>query len=164
LTRIFVQFFWKSRKGVASLEEARGWIVRPPNRRKYMTSLNNVQILGKITQEPNIRKLKTGSLVAEVGLGVSESYRKENGEWESRMHFVDVVLWNQQAEYARDNLKKGDGLLVLGALQYDSWEDKEGHKRSALKIKATRVQPVPLPEPRSARKEEAPAARERRVA
>lgn len=114
-----------------------------------MMTMNNVQILGKVTIEPRVKKVKTGSLVAELGMGVLESYRKENGDWENRMHFVEVVLWNQQAEYARDHLKKGDGLMVFGSLQYESWEDKEGKKHSALRVKATRVQPVPLPAARN---------------
>jgi single-strand DNA-binding protein len=85
--------------------------------------------------------------VAEIGLGIPENYKKQNGEWANRMHFVDVVLWDQQAEFAEQRLHKGDGLLVQGSLQYESWEGKDGGKRSKVKVRAQRVQPVQLPEP-----------------
>lgn len=110
-----------------------------------MISMNNVQILGKVTLDPRIRTLKNGNKVAELGLGVPESRKKENGEWESKMHFVDVVLWNDQAEIAEKRFHKGDGALVQGMLQFDQWETKEGEKRNKLKVKGLRLQKVPLP-------------------
>lgn len=109
-----------------------------------MINLNSVQILGKVTLEPRVRSLKGGGKVAEVGVGIPESFRKDNGEWETRMQFVDVVLWENQATYAEKNLKKGDGVLVQGSLQYESWE-KDGQKRNRLRVKAQRVQQVILP-------------------
>lgn len=122
-----------------------------------MISMNTVQLLGKITLAPRVRELKNGTKVAEIGVGIPENFKKQNGEWANRMHFVEVVVWDRQAEYAEQHLHKGDGLLVQGALQYDSWEDKDGGKRSKVKVKARRLQSVPLPEPASKRREEAAA-------
>ena len=111
-----------------------------------MITMNNVQLLGRVTLEPRVRTLKSGSTVAEVGLGIPENHQKENGEWEGQMHFVDVVLWNDQAEYARKHLKKGVSALIQGMLQYNQWEAKDGGKRSKLKVRAHRVQLVPAAE------------------
>jgi single-strand DNA-binding protein len=118
-----------------------------------MISMNNVQLLGKITLPPKVRTLKSGTKLAEIGMGIPESYKKQDGNWETRMHFVDVVVWDQQAEMAEERLKKGDGLLVQGMLQYDQWEGKDGSKRSKVRVKAQRIQKVQLPD--RARKEEA---------
>lgn len=112
-----------------------------------MISMNNVQLIGKVTIAPRIRKLKNGSEVAELGMGVPESYKNEKGEWNSRMHFVDVVLWDEQARFANEKLQKGDGVLIQGSLQFDQWEAKDGGKRSKLRVKSYRVQTVMLPEP-----------------
>jgi len=109
-----------------------------------MINMNHVQILGKITLEPKARILKSGGELVELGLGISEGYKNAKGEWENKTHFVDVVLWDQQAEYAKSHLKKGDSVLILGSLQYDSWE-KDGRRQSKLKIKGQRVQQVPVP-------------------
>ncbi|MCC5848873.1 MAG: single-stranded DNA-binding protein [Verrucomicrobia bacterium] len=107
--------------------------------------MNNVQLLGKITLEPKIKEVKKGTKLAEIGIGISESYRKESGEWENRMHFVDVVVWGKQAELVEKSFKKGDGILVEGSLQFDSWE-KDGQRRSRLRVKGQRIQPVQLPQ------------------
>lgn len=114
-----------------------------------MISMNNVQILGKVTIAPRIRSLKkSGTKVGEMSVGVPENFRKENGEWANRMHFVEVVMWEDLAEYAETKLDKGDGVLVQGALQFEQWEAKDGGKRSKLRVKALRVQYIPQPVPR----------------
>jgi single-stranded DNA-binding protein len=79
-------------------------------------------------------------------MGIPENRKKENGEWEGQMHFVDVVLWNEQATYAKERLSKGDTALIQGALQYDQWEAKDGGKRSKLRGRGHRVQVLSPPE------------------
>jgi len=114
-----------------------------------MISMNNVHLLGKVTLAPRVRSLKSGTKLADLGLGIPESFQKQDGTWETRMHFVDVVLWDKQAEFAESRIQKGDGLLVQGSLQYETWEDKEGRKRNKIRVKGQRVQKIALPEPSS---------------
>lgn len=109
-----------------------------------MTSMNQVQLIGKITLEPKFKTFQSGAKLAELGIGIPESRKKENGDWESTMHFVDVVLWSDQAEYAQAHLKRGDGVMVLGSLQYESWE-KEGKKQSKVRVKGKKVQYIEIP-------------------
>lgn len=105
-------------------------------------SLNQVCLIGKVGFEPRLRSLPSGVKVADIGLGVSESFKKD-GEWASKTHFVDLVLWEQQAEQAASRIKKGDTISVLGSLQYESWE-KDGKKNSRLRVKVQRIQKIPL--------------------
>jgi single-stranded DNA-binding protein len=57
---------------------------------------------------------------------------------------VDVVLWAEQAEYARTRLKRGDTVMVLGSLLYESWE-KDGKKQSKIRVKGRQVQYIDAP-------------------
>ena len=54
--------------------------------------------------------------------------------------FVDVVVWGRQAETCSQYLSKGSQVFVEGKLQLDQWENKEGEKRSKIKVRADRVQ------------------------
>lgn len=107
-----------------------------------MNSMNQVTLIGKVTFEPQVRELKSGSKAGSFGMGISESFQKD-GEWETRMNFVEVVLWNQQAETAKKRLAKGDLISVQGSLQYEQWE-KDGKKQSKLRVRAQRVQKLKL--------------------
>ncbi len=115
-----------------------------------MITMNSVQLVGKVTLPPRVRTLKSGTKLADVGLGVAENVKKQDGSWDRKMHFVDLILWDQLAEMAGSHIKKGDGLLVQGSLHYESWEDKEGKKRNKIRVKAQRVQRIDLPAPVSA--------------
>lgn len=49
-----------------------------------------------------------------------------------------VTAWRKDAEYAAKYLKKGDAVLVMGEPYLDEYE-KDGEKRTMLKIEAMRV-------------------------
>ena len=111
-----------------------------------MSNLNCVCLMGKVTREPKLRTLPKGTKLADVGIGIPESHKDEKGQWQSKMHFVDVTLWEGLADYAAEHLKKGDGIFVQGQLVYEQWNDKDGKPQSKLKVRGQRVQQVPVPE------------------
>jgi single stranded DNA-binding protein len=82
------------------------------------------------------------SNLAELGVVVNESwYDKQAQEKKERAHFVDVTFWGQPADFACQYLKKGDKVLIEGALDMQQWEDRDtGKKRSKLKLKGRRIQ------------------------
>jgi single stranded DNA-binding protein len=82
------------------------------------------------------------SNLAELGVVVNESwYDKQAQEKKERAHFVDVTFWGQPADFACQYLKKGDKVLIEGALDMQTWDDRDtGKKRSKLKLKGRRIQ------------------------
>jgi len=120
-----------------------------------MASMNRVYLLGNLTRDPELRQLPSGTAVAEFGLAVSERYKNKSGEDAESTCFVDIVVWERQAENCAKYLNKGSSVMVEGKLQFDSWE-KDGQKRSKLRVRADNVQF--LGKPRKADESAAPAA------
>ena len=54
--------------------------------------------------------------------------------------FIDVVLWQKQAELCHKYLRKGSPIFIEGRLSFESWDDRDGNKRSKLKVVAERMQ------------------------
>lgn len=108
-------------------------------------SMNRVIIMGNLTSDPTLRRLESGSAVGELGIAMTESYRNRQGEQVESTCYVDVAVWNKNAESCDKYLKKGSGVLVEGRLQLDQWTDKEGQVRKKLRVKADRVQFVDPP-------------------
>ena len=104
-----------------------------------MVSMNKVFLGGNLTRDPELRHTPSGMSVSDLRLAVNQVYVDKNGQKQEEATFVDVVVWGKQAETVCQYLKKGSGLLVEGALQFDSWEH-EGQKRSRIRVKAVRVQ------------------------
>ncbi len=106
-----------------------------------MSSFNKVIIMGNLTRDPEVKSTPSGAKVADIRMAVSENYRdKQTNELKQSTCFVDVVLWNRQAETAEKYLKKGSSILVDGRLQYDEWKNDKGETRSKLRVRAERFQ------------------------
>lgn len=93
--------------------------------------------------------------MARLGLAVNE--RRQGAE--ERTHFVEVQAWRDLAEWAAE-LRKGDGLFVIGRLVNDSWTSSSGERRFQTRVEASGWSAPPVDLPRPA---EAGPAKSRRV-
>ena len=103
-----------------------------------MANLNRVYLLGNLTKDPEVRYLPSGTALCDLRLAVSEGFKNKQGD--EITCFVDVVVWEKQAEACGEYLSKGSPVLVEGRLQLDEWKSKEGENRSKLRVRASRVQ------------------------
>jgi single-strand DNA-binding protein len=104
-------------------------------------SFNRVVLLGNLTRDPELRYIPSGTAVSEIGLAVNDRVKRD-GQWVDEATFVDVTLWGRTAEVANEYLSKGSSVLIEGRLKLDQWENKEGEKRSKLKVVCERMQMV----------------------
>ena len=105
-----------------------------------MASYNRVVLMGNLTRDPELRYIPSGTAVSEIGLAVNDRIKK-NDQWVDEATFVDVTLWGRTAEVANEYLSKGSSILIEGRLKLDTWE-KDGQKRSKLRVVADRMQMV----------------------
>src|SRR4051794_1023695 len=106
-----------------------------------MASVNKVFLIGNLTRDPVLRYTPNGSAVTDLGVATNRTYMTKDGEKREEVTFIDVTVWNRQAETCCQYLKKGQPVHVEGFLKMDSWDDKAtGEKRSKLKVEADRVQ------------------------
>lgn len=105
-----------------------------------LPALNKVMLVGRLTQDPEIRYTGNGVAVTNLRLAVNRRYKDQNGEWKDDTCFVTVVAWQKQAELANQYLKKGSAILVEGRLQSRTWDTREGEKRTTLEVRADRVE------------------------
>ena len=104
-----------------------------------MASYNRVVLMGNLTRDPELRYIPSGMAVADIGLAVNDRRKNAQGEWGEETTFVDVTLWGRTAEVASEYLSKGSPVLIEGRLKLDQWE-KDGPKRSKLKVVGEKMQ------------------------
>ena len=102
-------------------------------------SFNKVIIAGNLTRDVELRHIPSGTAVADVTVAVND-HRKQGDEYIEEVHFIDVTLWARNAEVVAEYCQKGSPVLIEGKLNLDRWENKEGEKRSKLKVVAQTVQ------------------------
>jgi single-strand DNA-binding protein len=106
-----------------------------------MAQLNKVFLMGNLTRDPELRRLANGTAVTDLGLALNRTFTGKDGEKREEVVFIDVTVWDRQAETCCQYLKKGRAVHVEGFLKMDTWEDKNsGEKRSKVKVQADRVQ------------------------
>src|SRR4051812_37987945 len=106
-----------------------------------MADLNKVFLMGRLTFDPELRRTPSGTAVSELRMATSRSWAGKDGERREETLFIDVTVWDRQAENCCQYLRKGSSIHVEGSLKMDSWEDKTtGEKRSKIRVTAERVQ------------------------
>ena len=106
-----------------------------------MASVNKVFLIGNLTRDPELRYTPAGNAVTDLGVATNRYYTTKDGERREEPTFIDVTVWNRQAETCCQYLKKGQPVHVEGYLKMDTWDDRTtGEKRSKLKVEAERVQ------------------------
>lgn len=105
-----------------------------------MASYNRVILVGNLTRDPELRYISSGTPVTEIGLAVNDRRKNASGEWVDETQFIDITLWARQAEIASEYLSKGSPVLIEGRLKFDTWESREGEKRSKLRVVGERMQ------------------------
>lgn len=99
-----------------------------------MASFNKVILMGNLTRDPELRVTPKGTAVCQIGIAVNSQYKDKDGNSREEVTFVDVDVFGRQAEVIAKYMNKGRPILVEGRLKLDSWETKEGEKRSKLKV------------------------------
>lgn len=99
--------------------------------------MNKVILIGRLTQDPELRYTPNGAAVATFRLAVDRPYSKDG---EKGVDFVNIVVWNKPAESAAQYLKKGRQAAVDGRLQIRSYDDKNGDKKWVTEVIANYVE------------------------
>ena len=101
--------------------------------------INRVTLVGRLTRDPELRHLPSGSPVLQLGLAVNGRQKDDAGNWTDKPNFFDVKVFGNQAESLSQHLAKGRRIGVDGRLDWSSWET-EGQKRSKVEVIAFQVQ------------------------
>lgn len=99
--------------------------------------INNVVLMGRICQYPDLKTTNTGLSVTSFSLAVDRSYVRA-GE-ERQADFINIVAWRGTAEFIAKYFQKGSMIAVQGSIQTRSYEDKQGNKRTAFEVVASNV-------------------------
>lgn len=96
-------------------------------------ALNHITIMGRFTNDVELRRTNTGTAVASFTLAVDRDFAdKQSGE--KGVDFIECVAWKNTAEFVSKYFGKGKMAVVSGRLQIRSWTDKDGNKRKTAEV------------------------------
>jgi single-strand DNA-binding protein len=98
--------------------------------------VNKVLLTGRLTRDPELRSLASGSSVATFAVATSE-YR---GNGKEHAEFHNVVVWDRLAQVCGQYLGKGQQVAIEGRLQTRQWDDDRGSRHWKTEVVATAVE------------------------
>lgn len=106
-------------------------------------NLNHFIVSGNCTRDPEMRTVGADKCVVSFTLAHNTKFKGADGEMKEECSFIDCEVWGRQGEVAAQYLKKGSMAIVEGSIKQDNWTDKEGQKRSKLKLRVDKVHLMP---------------------
>lgn len=127
--------------------------------RSVKGTLNNVELIGRLGADPELRLLSSGASVCRFNVATNRmGAQDEQGARQVETEWISVEAWEKLAELCGGYLGKGRRVRVSGSLRTDSWADKEsGQQRYRTYVRADSVMFL---DPRPGQPEQAEAAEE----
>uniref|UniRef100_A0A8C5F6V0 Single-stranded DNA binding protein 1 n=1 Tax=Gadus morhua TaxID=8049 RepID=A0A8C5F6V0_GADMO len=109
-------------------------------------SINRVQLLGRVGQDPVMRQVEGRNPVTIFSMATNEMWRSGEGEAGSQSDVSQKTTWHRVSifkpglrDIAYQYVKKGARILVEGKLDYGEYVDKNQVRRQATTIIADNI-------------------------
>ena len=99
-----------------------------------MPSYNKVLLMGNLTRDVQLKSTSGGQSVADIAIAVNRKFKTKDGQEREEVTYVDCECWGPRAEVIAKYFSKGKPIFIEGRLKLDSWEDKDGQKRSKMRV------------------------------
>ena len=99
-------------------------------------SLNQVQLIGHLGADPEVRSFQNGGKVCNMRIATSETWKdRDSGERKERTEWHTVQIFNEGlVGVAERFLRKGSKVYVSGQLRTRKWQDQSGNDRYSTEV------------------------------
>ena len=98
--------------------------------------MNSVVVVGRAGQDAEIKYFESGKVKTTFSLAVNRWDSKTKAEVTD---WFNIDVWDKQAEFAGEYIKKGRLVVVDGRIQSNKWKDASGEERERYLIVANNV-------------------------
>ena len=97
--------------------------------------MNNTQLIGRLTKDPEVRYLESGTAVSRVTIAVDRF--NKNGE--KSADFIPITVFGKQAENLQKYQGKGSMIGITGSIKTGSYE-KDGRTNYTWEVVANGIE------------------------
>ena len=100
--------------------------------------LNEVNLMGRLTKDPELRRTESGVAVTSFRIAVERDTKAKDAE-RPETDFFDCVAWRSTAEFIEKFFAKGIMIAVHGKPRQRGYTTKEGERRQTVEVKVANV-------------------------
>lgn len=102
----------------------------------YWQHPNNVVLGGRITADLELKEINANTKMLEFTIANNLKVSGEGHDKADKPNYFRCEAWGKVAEIIQSKFKKGEPIVIIGTLNYNTWQDKEsGAKRENTKIR-----------------------------
>ena len=98
--------------------------------------MNTATIVGRAGQDAEIKYFESGKVKTSFSLAVN---RWDSKSKEETTDWYNIEVWDKQAEFAGEYVKKGRQVVVDGRISISKWTDQTGEERERFLIVANQI-------------------------
>lgn len=95
-------------------------------------NINSVVLSGNLTRDAELKYTQGGMAILVFTLAFNDRRKNQGGEWEDKPNYIDCKILGDRAAKIQPYMAKGTKAVIQGRLQYESWDGKDGSKRSRI--------------------------------
>ena len=99
--------------------------------------MNKVFLIGRLSRDPELRHTTSGTAVCQINVAISRPVSQGS---EPQTDFINVVVWNKQAENVARYLSKGRQIAIEGRIQTRNYDNAEGRRTYVTEVIASNVE------------------------
>ena len=99
--------------------------------------MNKVFLIGRLSRDPELRHTTSGMPVCQINVAISRPVGQGK---EPETDFINVVVWNKQAENVSKYLAKGRQIAIEGRVQTRNYDNNEGKRVYVTEVIASNVE------------------------
>lgn len=85
--------------------------------------------MGRLVRDPDVRYLDNEKIRSVVKFTLAVDRKKIGGSSEQKLaDFIGCVAFGRQAEFAKEYLRKGTKIAIIGRIQTGSYTNRDGQK------------------------------------
>jgi len=96
--------------------------------------MNNVTLIARLGRDPELRYLPSNKAVCAFSVADTNKWKDASGELHEETSWFDCEAWGRTGEVIAEHFRKGQRIGLTGSLRQESWNDKDGNKRSRVKV------------------------------
>ncbi|MDO5307038.1 MAG: single-stranded DNA-binding protein [bacterium] len=98
--------------------------------------MNTVTVIGRAGQDAEIKYFESGKVKTTFSLAVN---RRDAKTKEEVADWFNIEVWDKQAEFAGEYIKKGRQVVVDGRISISKWTDQSGEERERFLVVANNI-------------------------
>ena len=99
--------------------------------------MNNVNLIGRTTKDPELRRTEGGKSLCYFDLAVKGNKTQD--------YFIPCIAWEKTAELITQYIKKGEQLGVSGRLTSRNYQANDGTNRTAYQVAVDNITFISAP-------------------